>query len=144
MPRADAVGVDLGADWPTGFDCQIQSHQALIEGVLNNLLDNALRYTKEGGRVTVRIHAEDEAILEVEDNGIGIDPAERERVFERFYRTLGTNIEGTGLGLAIVRGIAQSHHAKIELSGNSNERGTCVRVSFPRSKAEPVSLRSAA
>ncbi|MFM9970439.1 MAG: sensor histidine kinase, partial [Burkholderiales bacterium] len=96
------------------------------------------------GKVTARVYATDAAVLEIEDNGIGIGLSERERVFERFYRALGTETEGTGLGLAIVRGIAQSHAASVSLLSNSLERGTCVRVSFPRSKAAAINLRNVA
>ena len=70
--------------------------------------------------------------LTVEDNGPGIEESERERVFERFYRVLGTGVEGCGLGLAIVREIATGHNAEIALEAGSGNAGTAVRVSFPR------------
>lgn len=141
--RAADRRIDLGIE---GGNQQIyiDGDEVLLGEMLSNLLDNAIRYTKEGGKVTTRIHAGDMAVLEIEDNGIGIDPAEAELVFERFYRALGTETEGTGLGLAIVRGIAQSHHATVTLLTNPVERGTCVRVTFPRSKAEAVRLREVA
>ena len=141
--RATDRHIDLGFEGGTQA-VYIEGNDLLLGELLSNLLDNALRYTREGGKVTVRVYSAEHAFLEIEDNGIGIDPAERELVFDRFYRTLGTNIEGTGLGLAIVRGIAQSHHATVTLLSNPHECGTCVRVSFPRSKADPIALRSAA
>lgn len=141
-PAADRR-IDLGFEG-SAQPVYIDGNDLLLGELLSNLLDNALRYTKEGGRVTTRVYTVENAVLEVEDNGIGIDPAERELVFERFYRTLGTNIEGTGLGLAIVRGIAQSHHATVTLLSNTHEQGTCARVCFPRSKAHAIALRSAA
>ena len=70
--------------------------------------------------------------LAVEDTGPGIPPADRERVFERFYRVLETGSEGCGLGLAIVREIAQSHNAEIALDSGPNGVGTSVQISFPR------------
>ena len=141
--RAADRRIDLGIE---GGNQQvyIDGDEVLLGEMLSNLLDNAIRYTREGGKVTTRIHAGDTAVLEIEDNGIGIDPAEKELVFERFYRALGTETEGTGLGLAIVRGIAQSHHATVTLLTNPIERGTCVRVTFPRSRAETVRLRDVA
>jgi len=105
----------------------------LIGEMLGNLLDNAIRYTPSGGRVTVRVAAErDQVELSVEDNGPGIPPAERERVFERFHRVLGSGAEGCGLGLAIVHEIAQSHNAKTRLGPGPGGRGTLVTVAFPR------------
>jgi two-component system sensor histidine kinase TctE len=101
--------------------------------MLGNLIDNAIRYTAEGGQVTVRVSGGPrEVVLSVEDNGPGIPEPERSRVFERFYRVLGTGAEGAGLGLAIVRDIAQSHSAEVTLGSGAGGRGTVVRVSFPR------------
>jgi two-component system sensor histidine kinase TctE len=126
------------------------SHPALLHGnpvmlreMINNLIDNALRYTQESGSVTVRIRNDDErglAILEVEDNGPGIAPAERGHVFERFYRILGSQVEGSGLGLAIVREIAQTHGAFIDIFNNPRSTdgrypGCLFRVSLPTVKA---------
>jgi two-component system sensor histidine kinase TctE len=101
--------------------------------MLGNLLDNAIRYTQRGGQVTARVTgAADTVSLSVEDNGPGIPEQERERVFERFYRLLGTGTEGCGLGLAIVREIAASHNAKVVLAPGAGGQGTVVRVTFPR------------
>ena len=108
----------------------------LARELLKNLLDNALRYTPRGGRVTVRVrNAERSVFLEVEDNGPGIPEAERQRVFDRFYRILGTNVDGSGLGLAIVREIAEQHDALIRV-GNSptstdpQQPGTLISIEF--------------
>jgi two-component system sensor histidine kinase TctE len=88
----------------------------MLRELLSNLIDNALRYTPAGGSVTVRVRSDEQhAILEVEDTGPGIAPAERQRVFERFYRILGNKAEGSGLGLAIVREIAQQHGAEVDI-----------------------------
>jgi len=104
----------------------------MLREMLSNLIDNALRYTPEGGSVTVRVRAnaiDEQAILEVEDTGPGIPPAERSHVFERFYRILGSNVEGSGLGLSIVREIAQQHSATVEIFNNPH----CHDPKFPGS-----------
>ena len=131
VPLALARKVDLGYD---GDGAQrITGDPVLIREMLNNLIDNAIRYTPEGGQVTVRVAGTPPAVvLSVEDNGPGIPEAERSRVFERFYRVLGSGQEGAGLGLAIVRDIALSHGAEVTLADGAGGRGTLVRVVFPR------------
>lgn len=121
--------IDLGLD--SDGECRITGNAWMLGEMLNNLIDNALRYTQAGGRVTVHIsRAGATSVLEVEDNGPGIPEAERERVFERFYRVSGSNEEGCGLGLAIVREIAQGHEAEVSLLSGENGVGTRVQVSF--------------
>jgi K+-sensing histidine kinase KdpD len=80
----------------------------------------------------VRARADRLAIIEVEDDGIGIPAEERESIFERFYRVLGTDAEGSGLGLPIAAEIAELHQARIDLLSGSDGRGSLFRVSFPR------------
>jgi len=124
--------IDLGFE-SDDHDARLPGNAMLLGEMLNNLLDNALRYTQCGGRVTVRLQATREALcLEVEDDGPGIPVEERERVFERFHRVLGSNQEGCGLGLAIVREIASQHHATITLLPGAEGRGTLMRVVFRR------------
>lgn len=135
-PQALAIGIDLGFE-EAGGPVSIAGNAILLAELLNNLVDNALRYTPRGGRVTVRVRAEPSAaVLEVEDSGPGIPPHERERVFDRFYRVLGTPAEGSGLGLAIVREIAQKHGATVELADNptpgTSQRGLKITIRFPR------------
>jgi len=86
--------------------------------MLRNLVDNALQYTPAGGTVTVRLggDAVDGVVLQVEDSGPGIPAAERELVFQPFYRALGTNVDGSGLGLAIVAEVARRHGATLTLA----------------------------
>ena len=118
----------------------IRGDQEEIRILLNNLVDNALRYTPPGGRVDVSVrHDQRSATLEVRDTGPGIEIAERERVFDRFYRAssadgLAGRIEGTGLGLAIVKAIALRHDAKVELASGLSRAdggaGLTVSVSF--------------
>ncbi len=104
-----------------------------------NLIDNAINYTPEGGHITVRTGTGGEgAVLEVEDSGPGIAPAERERVFERFFRGAAAAPGGCGLGLAIVKEIADVHHAAISVGEPPGGQGTLVRVSFP--PAPPASV----
>lgn len=82
-----------------------------------NLTDNAIRYTPEGGRIEIGVElVDDKAQITITDNGPGIAPEERERVFERFYRALGTKVSGTGLGLAIVSRIVQMHSGSIRVA----------------------------
>ena len=132
VPRAIERNIDLGFDGtPAATD--IEGDALLIREMLGNLLDNAIRYTQSGGQVTVRVAAKrDKRELSVEDNGPGIPQAERERVFERFYRVLGSGTEGCGLGLAIVREIAQSLNAETRLEPGADGKGTRATVAFPR------------
>ena len=143
VARALDKKIDIGFE-AAPAPCYVEGNEVLLRELLGNLFDNAIRYTSPGGRVTARVIADDAVTLEVEDNGIGIDPADRERVFERFYRVLGTEAEGSGLGLAIVQSIAEAHRARVVLGSNAQDRGTVVRVIFERSKAEPEPLRTAA
>jgi two-component system sensor histidine kinase TctE len=131
VPRALARNIDLGFDGTGG--ATIEADSLFIREMLGNLLDNAIRYTQPGGRVTVRVAARaGRVLLGVEDNGPGIPADERERVFERFHRVLGSGAEGCGLGLSIVREIAQSHNAAVRLAAGAHETGTLVTVDFPR------------
>jgi two-component system sensor histidine kinase TctE len=145
VPRALARKIDLGYD---GGDSAawVVGDAFLLGELLRNLLDNAIRYTQEGGQVTVRVAGgPDGVVLSVEDNGPGIPEQERERVFERFYRVLGTGVaEGCGLGLAIVREIALSHRADIALAAGAGGQGTLLRVTFPPAAGGAGVLRVAA
>jgi two-component system, OmpR family, sensor histidine kinase TctE len=123
--------IDLGFEQP-GYPIMVNGNPIMLRELLNNLIDNALRYTPAHGSVTVRVRADvltEKAILEVEDTGPGIPAAEHVHIFERFYRILGTNVEGSGLGLAIVKEIAQQHDAEIDLFNNPR----CHDPKFPGS-----------
>ena len=97
-----------------------------------NLVHNAIEYSQRGGRVTVRTGRNgSHSFVEVEDDGPGIPPQERERVLERFYRVPGTPGTGSGLGLAIVREIAASHGATLAINEGMGRRGCRVGITFP-------------
>lgn len=131
VPLALARNIDLGFD-STLSSARVEGDPFMLREMLNNLLDNAVRYTQPGGQVTVRVTPETRGVtLSVEDNGPGIPEAERERAFERFHRVLGTGADGCGLGLAIVREIALSHGAATSLASGINNTGTLVRIFFP-------------
>jgi two-component system sensor histidine kinase TctE len=129
------VRLALARDIDLGFDLEdaaVRGDPLLLREALANLVHNAIEYTPAGGRVTVRVGRRAGAsVLEVEDEGPGIPPGERERVLERFYRMPGTTGTGSGLGLAIVREIAQAHGAALALGEGELGRGCRVTLSFP-------------
>jgi len=130
IDQAFERGIDLGFDAPQG-PALVNGHGVLLRELLNNLVDNALRYCPRGSTITVRVQAgPNEVDLIVEDNGPGIAPAEREHVFERFYRVLGHQADGSGLGLAIVREIAQQHEGTITITDSEPDGGACFRIRF--------------
>lgn len=104
--------------------------------LIRNIVDNAIRYTPANGEVKVSIiDSGNQIIFRVEDTGTGIPVELRERVFERFYRILGTKASGSGLGLAIVSQIAKLHHAEIILATPANGVGLQFDVAFPKYRA---------
>ena len=136
MLRADQLGVDLGA---SGLDetVTVQAHAALVEGILGNLIDNALRHGGSvAGRspeVTVELVAADaEVILAVTDNGPGLSATERERLLQRWTQSApGERLgAGAGLGLAIVTRYAELMHARFELVDGPLGIGLCARIVF--------------
>lgn len=128
--RALQKNIDLGYEAPG--QAMINGNAFLLQELLNNLIDNALSYTPNGGRVTCRVlDTGNTVFLEVEDNGVGITPEQAKLVFERFYRVDDTAGEGSGLGLPIVQEIASQHRARASLQPNPHERGTLARVAFP-------------
>lgn len=128
---AQERGIDLGFESPC-TSAPVTGHSHLLSEMLANLVDNALRYTKPGGQVTVHVSCGGHgAEIRVEDNGPGIPPADRERVFERFCRLENSSSDGCGLGLAIVREIAHAHGATITLEDAAPAGGLVVRIVFP-------------
>ncbi|MCJ0761879.1 sensor histidine kinase [Variovorax terrae] len=128
LDAATAKRIDLGLD---AQRAQVMGHDWLLRELLGNLVDNAVKYTPEGGTVTIRCGRRDGApFLEVEDDGPGVVPAERPRVLERFYRVLGTQGEGNGLGLAIADEIARVHGSPLELRSGQGGRGLRATLVF--------------
>ncbi len=128
---AESRGIDLGlARRDPELIVRGESHG--LSTLLSNLVDNALRYVPRGGRVDVSaFRGADGITLEVTDDGPGIAPDERERVFDRFYRRTDSDEPGSGLGLAIVRSIAQRHHARVQLDSGPGGVGLAARLVFP-------------
>lgn len=117
----------------SGKSAYVNANREMMNELLYNLCDNAIRYNKKGGRVDVSVEETDtEVVLSVKDTGIGISKEHQERIFERFYRVDRSRSKltgGTGLGLAIVKHIVAQHHANLELE-SEKDAGTQIRVRF--------------
>ncbi|WGS52925.1 sensor histidine kinase N-terminal domain-containing protein [Paraburkholderia sp. D15] len=139
-PVARSRGIDLGFEQDTRIE--VMGQVDLLAELVGNLIDNAIRYAGDGAVITVRIASEGgQALLQVIDNGPGIAVAERDAVFERFYRSEATQaVEGSGLGLSIVREIARVHGALIALS-DAPGGGLVVSVLFPQAERMPQASR---
>ena len=134
VPLADAGNIDLGVTAAQAVS--VPADPEALRTLLRNLVDNAVRYSAAGGRVDVSVEAVPAASgggarLAVTDEGSGIAPEDRARVFDRFYRRAGTAPPGSGLGLAIVKAIADAHGASVALSDPGSGRGLSVTVTFP-------------
>ncbi len=119
VPEALKKHIDLGfegAERPV----QVSGDPVRLRELLDNLLDNAVRYSRDGGRITVRVSTAPPTV-DVNDDGPSIPPEERERVFERFHRLLGSGQDGSGLGLAIARDIARLHRGEITLREDTSD-----------------------
>jgi two-component system sensor histidine kinase TctE len=129
LDAATAKHIDLGLDAPPTF---AHGHEWLLREALANLVDNAVKYTPPHGTVTIRCGTRSgEPFVEVDDDGPGIAPIERQRVLERFYRVQGTQGEGNGLGLAIADEIARVHHGHLALRSGSAGRGLKATLALP-------------
>lgn len=117
----------------TGTPCRVYANRELMEELVYNLCDNAIRYNNSGGSVCVSVmRTADQAVLEVADTGIGISKEDQKRIFERFYRvdkSRSKSTGGTGLGLAIVKHIVEQHDAVIEME-SAPDAGTRIRIVF--------------
>jgi two-component system OmpR family sensor kinase len=134
LPLADAHHIDLGLGATRPLT--VSGDPDALRTLLRNLVDNAVRYSGDGGRVDVSVEeggsaAAPRAELAVTDSGPGIPLEERARVIDRFYRRAGTAPPGSGLGLAIVKAIADAHGATLTLTAGPDGRGLRVIVSFP-------------
>jgi two-component system sensor histidine kinase TctE len=132
VPHAIKRGIDLGFEGAQGDPLAISADRDRLRELLNNLIDNAIRYSQPGGRVTVRTGraAGGDVRLAISDDGPSIPVAERERIFGRFHRLLGTQEDGSGLGLAIVSEIATLHGARITLEEDVDGVGNTFSVFF--------------
>lgn len=143
-PLAQAKKIEL--QLAEGGVCQVVGDEDQLGLLLRNLLDNAIRYTPDGGQVSVKVYEGHVAettvyesqtpkntgtVLEITDTGPGISPAEREQVQKRFYRIAGSGEEGSGLGLSIVQRIATLHGATLELQDRPQGHGLLVKVIWP-------------
>ena len=152
VPFADAKHIDLGIS--NLESATVLGELDALRTLTRNLVDNAVRYTPDGGRVDVFVENQPLApaarassgqalrvapqiLLRVVDNGPGIPPEERTRVLDRFYRRPGTSPPGSGLGMAIVKAIADAHNAILKLDAGPDGKGLAVSVLFPGS-AEPA------
>jgi two-component system sensor histidine kinase TctE len=134
VPEALRKGIDLGFE---GDDTPvyINGDPVRLKELINNLFDNAIRYTPDNGRVTARVPRTPFPAFALSDDGPAIPVEERQRVFERFHRLLGSNTEGSGLGLAIVNEIAKIHSAEVSLMEDRDGVGNTFVVSFPALEA---------
>ncbi len=142
-PLAAEKAVDLGLS--EGGKAVVRGDAEALRTLLSNLIDNAVRYTPSNGRVDITVQPEDDRVaLAVRDNGPGIAPAERARVFDRFYRGQSASTpqaaqrastRGSGLGLAIVKRIADRHGAEIALGEGLDGKGLGITVRFPAATA---------
>ena len=137
---AEERGIELQADLAP--DVWIEGHPTRLRQVVNNLIDNALKFTPEKGRVSVRLSTDREvglAVLTVADTGTGIQPADLPHIFDRFYRgetaqPRGRVVRGTGLGLSICQSIVEAHGGRITAE-SALGRGTTMTVYLPRGEA---------
>ena len=129
LPLAEAKGIDLGV--AQACELKVKADAVDLATVLRNLADNAIRYCAPGSKVDVGLSADEFwAVIEVSDNGPGIPDAERDKVFDPFYRVTGSGESGSGLGLSIVKNIVGKLAGKVSISGATGG-GTLVRVSLP-------------
>lgn len=131
---AENHGIDISIH---GTNAYLEGNREMLEEVVYNLCDNAIRYNNEGGKVDVTVKpVKGKSYLCVEDNGIGISKEHQERIFERFYRvdkSRSKSTGGTGLGLAIVKHIIQQHGAHMELTSEKG-KGTKIEIEFSKSR----------
>ena len=131
VPYAIDKDIDLGFELE---HAKVKGSPVLLRELVSNLVDNAIRYTPVGGRITVRVSdAGDSVLLEVEDNGPGIAVEEHDKIFKRFYRPLGSPEGGCGLGLAIVEEITRLHRGTVEITASTTgtRSGSVFSVRIP-------------
>jgi two-component system OmpR family sensor kinase len=133
LPLAERKHIDIGVE--STEDVQVVINEMDLLVLVKNLVDNAIRYTPCGGRVDLSVKlAQETVILQVKDSGPGITADEQMRVFDPFYRSVGTEEAGSGLGLSIVKAIAERTGARLHLgfSNETDKSGLCVAIGLPR------------
>lgn len=131
-----ALDRDIDLSVNSATPCQVWGDPVLLEALIGNLIDNAIRYTQPQGCIEVGIQTTRESVmLTVKDDGPGLSQQDKERVLHRFYRAEGNGTSGSGLGLSIVERIAQVHRATLELETGLHGRGLGVRILFPLQQA---------
>jgi signal transduction histidine kinase len=132
QPMAETAGATLVLDAPESLPMLVDPQR--IAQVVDNLVTNAIKYSPGGGRIEVSLHVDGDRVeLAVADNGVGIDPADRDRLFSRFFRSRQAeeqSIQGVGLGLSITKSIVESHGGRIEVESELG-RGSVFRVRLP-------------
>lgn len=124
-PLAQSKNIDIGIDYEESI--QLQTDAFKLRTLMHNAIENAIRYTPESGQIDIRLFQQNnKAVFEVQDNGIGIAANELPRIFDPFYRVIGTGEVGSGLGLSIVKKIAESLGGIVDLTSDS-EQGTVFR-----------------
>ncbi len=137
MPLAEARQIDLGVVGEMA-DARVAGKAVDIHAMLRNLLDNAIRYTPVGGRVDISVRRDGDRVrIDIVDDGPGISAEEMQRVFDPFYRVLGSDAEGSGLGLAIVRVIVARLGGTVSLANDSATKGLRVQVDLPAASGPP-------
>lgn len=136
-PLAEDNGVNI--IWNVPDKCALYGDIRMIQRMISNLLDNAIKYTQSGGTVDISVHEKDEksVVVSVKDTGIGISSSDLPHIFERFYRGDPSRAQtGSGLGLSLARAIAQAHGGDIAVASSPN-KGSTFTVTLPRSSHNP-------
>jgi signal transduction histidine kinase len=136
LPIAEQRGISIRLEVGSGAHLEASRNQMV--SMMRNLVENAVKYSDDGGKVTVGLGSDDDGVrFEVADEGIGVPERDIERVFERFYRVDRARTRetgGTGLGLSIVRNVVHAHGGRIDLSSTEGS-GTTVLVRLPAGAA---------
>jgi signal transduction histidine kinase len=143
LPIADRRRIDLG--FSASITAIAPGQREELRSLFHNLIDNALRYTPEGGVVDVALHNDAGVVtVEIIDSGPGIPPGLLPRVFDRFFRIEGSEVQGSGLGLAIAKNAAERNEVALELVNRSDASGLIARMRFPRGSVQPEKIVPAA
>ncbi len=130
LPAADLKHIDLGYEGSKEV-LNIMADESRLYDLIHNLIDNAIKYTADHGKITLAVDLKDSKVrLTVEDNGIGIPLEDQTMIYDRFYRGDNVNTAGAGVGLAIVKEIADIHKARIEIDSRQDKEGTRFYVYF--------------